>query len=117
MFELQNFLNNSTNGRKWIEGKTKNDKKIDWLRCAYMEAFELIDSYPWKHWKDIDSKIDRVNIKRECVDIWHFVMSQTLKEVKLKGVSIRDLVEEIINKRYFQEYLKNNKKDYKDFYA
>ncbi len=116
MLELQNSLNNSTNGDGWVKGETKNGKKIDWLRCIYMEAFELIDSYPWKHWQNINAKVDRANIKIESVDIWHFVMSQALKETRLKGVSIKDLAKEIINKRYFQEYLKNSRKDYKSFY-
>ena len=79
MLQLQNRLNSDTNGVNWRDGFTKNGKKINWKRCIYMETAELIDSFPWKHWKDIDSNIDIDNIKIEVVDIWHFLMSYLLE--------------------------------------
>jgi len=83
MFELQQKLNDNTNGTGWENGLTKQGKKIDWQRCIYLEAAELVESYPWKHWKNIDAKVDRANIKVELVDIWHFVMSEVLRVNKL----------------------------------
>ncbi len=87
MLTLQQELNDSTNGKNWEEGITKNAKEIDWRRCIFMESAELIDSYPWKHWKSIDAKADIDNAKIEVVDIWHFVMSLALEDYKinLKG--------------------------------
>jgi dimeric dUTPase (all-alpha-NTP-PPase superfamily) len=79
MLRLQQELNDSTNGLGWEKGITKNGKRIDWRRCIYIEAVELIDSYPWKHWKDINALPDYENIKIEIVDIWHFVMSEALR--------------------------------------
>jgi len=79
MLRLQQELNDSTNGLGWEKGVTKNGKRIDWRRCIYIEAVELIDSYPWKHWKDINALPDYENIKIEIVDIWHFVMSEALR--------------------------------------
>ncbi len=79
MLILQNELNNDTNGVEWRSDKTKNGKMINWKRCIYMETAELIDSFPWKHWKSIDAKPDLQNIKIELVDIWHFLMSYLLK--------------------------------------
>ena len=79
MLQLQNRLNSDTNGVNWRDGFTKNEKKINWKRCIYMETAELIDSFPWKHWKDIDSNIDIDNIKIEVIDIWHFLMSYLLQ--------------------------------------
>ncbi len=79
MLLLQNDLNNQTNGIEWRKGYTTANKKIDWKRCIYMECAELIDSFPWKHWKNVDSKADIENIKLELVDIWHFLMSYLLK--------------------------------------
>ena len=79
MLTLQNRLNNDTNGLDWREDITKNGKKINWKRCIYMETAELIDSFPWKHWKSIDAEPDFDNIKIELVDIWHFLMSYLLK--------------------------------------
>ncbi|SMC09623.1 dUTP diphosphatase [Nitratiruptor tergarcus] len=79
MLQLQNELNNDTNGLQWREGMTKNGKVINWKRCIYMESAELIDSFPWKHWKSIDAQPDFANIKIELVDIWHFIMSYLLQ--------------------------------------
>ncbi|MCH9711496.1 MAG: dUTP diphosphatase [Proteobacteria bacterium] len=78
MFELQQQLNDATNGTIWTEGATKEGRQISWLRCIYMEAAEAIDSFNWKHWKDIDAKPDLDNVKVELVDIWHFLMSEAI---------------------------------------
>ncbi len=79
MFALQQQLNDATNGIGWEAGVTKQGKPIDWRRCIYLECAELVDSYPWKHWKNIDAAADTENIKIEVVDIWHFVMSEILR--------------------------------------
>ncbi|WP_236579212.1 dUTP diphosphatase [Hydrogenimonas urashimensis] len=79
MFRLQQRLNDETNGVKWREGVTKHGKIINWKRCIVMETAELIDSFSWKHWKNIAGGIDFENIKIEMVDIWHFVMSYILR--------------------------------------
>lgn len=79
MLQLQQSLNDDTNGIGWEKGITKQGKVIDWRRCIYLEAAELVESYPWKHWKNIDASVDRENIKVELVDIWHFIMSEALR--------------------------------------
>ena len=86
MLQLQKQLNDATNGREWEEGFTAQGKIIDWKRCIYLECAELVDSYPWKHWKDITAPADTENIKIEVVDIWHFVMSEILKLNKNEDV-------------------------------
>ena len=93
MLKLQQQLNDNTNGIGWEEGRTKQGKIINWKRCIYLEAAELIESYPWKHWKSIDAKVDYENVKIELVDIWHFVMSEMLRVNKIEGdnLSIEDL--------------------------
>ena len=53
MFDLQRQLNNHTNGVMWVDGITKENRKISWYRCIYMETAEAIDSFNWKHWKSI----------------------------------------------------------------
>ena len=79
MLQLQNQLNNATNGEEWVKGITKNGKKINWKRCIYMESAEMIDSFPWKHWKAIDAEPDWDNLKIEVVDVWHFIMSLAIE--------------------------------------
>ncbi len=96
MITLQQQLNDNTNGIGWEDGKTKQGKIIDWKRCIYLESAELVESYPWKHWKNIDARVDYENIKIELVDIWHFVMSEMLRVNKIEGksLSIEELARE-----------------------
>ena len=92
MLKLQQELNDATNGLDWEKGITKNGKKIDWRRCIYLEAAELVESYPWIHWKNIDASPDYDNIKIEIVDIWHFVMSEALRLYKVEALgSVQDI--------------------------
>ena len=79
MFLLQMQLNNQTNGQVWVKGYTKENRQISWYRGIYMEVAEAIDSFNWKHWKNIDDEPDWDNIKVELVDIWHFVMSESIR--------------------------------------
>ncbi len=80
MIQLQQQLNDATNGENWEEGVTKNGKIINWKRCIYMECAEMIDSFSWKHWKSIDNEPDWENLQIEVVDVWHFVISLALQE-------------------------------------
>ncbi|MEA3316323.1 MAG: dUTP diphosphatase [Campylobacterota bacterium] len=89
MLQLQKQLNDETNGLNWELGVNKFDKEINWIRCIHMEVSELIDSTPWKHWKNINDKIDLDNIHIELVDVWHFLMSYILQETNVpKAVSL-----------------------------
>lgn len=80
MIELQTGLNVSTNGDGWVNGITKNGKKINWQRCIYMECAEMIDSFAWKHWKSIDKEADWANLQIEVVDVWHFIISLIIEQ-------------------------------------
>ena len=105
MLNLQQQLNDATNGEGWENGITKNGKLIDWKRCAYLECAELIESYPWKHWKNIDADPDFENIKIEAVDIWHFIMSQALADYKTKELgSVEELADNIVNLPNFDAF-------------
>lgn len=102
MVTLQQSLNDMTNGENWEAGITKNGKKINWQRCIYMECAETIDSFGWKHWKNIEVATDWENLKIEVVDIWHFVMSLALQEYKQKELgTIEDLVAQMIALPHF----------------
>ncbi len=92
MLQLQNQLNDATNGEEWVKGVTKNGKIINWRRCIYMECAEMIDSFSWKHWKNINQEPDWDNLQIEVVDVWHFIISLALENYskKLKG-GVEDL--------------------------
>jgi dimeric dUTPase (all-alpha-NTP-PPase superfamily) len=117
MLKLQQQLNDATNGEGWEKGVTKNGKRIDWKRCTYLECAELIESYPWKHWKNIDAQPDYDNIKIEAVDIWHFIMSQGLEDYKMQHLgSIEALADAICNLNNYPAFLKEITPTTKNYY-
>ena len=117
MLQMQQQLNDATGGIGWENGYTNKGKVIDWPRCIYLEAAELVDSYPWKHWKNIDATPDYDNIKIEIVDIWHFVMSEALRDYKVnqKG-NIDKLAGDISKVVNFQQFTKDVKPLDEDIY-
>jgi dimeric dUTPase (all-alpha-NTP-PPase superfamily) len=117
MLELQQSLNDATNGLNWEEGITKNGKKIDWRRCIYLESAELVDSYPWKHWKNINASPDYANIKIEIVDIWHFVMSEVLRVYKIDNLGSREEIATVVsNMNGFEEFKQSQKSEILNIY-
>ena len=92
MLQLQNSLNDATNGEEWVKGVTKNGKVINWRRCIYMECAEMVDSFTWKHWKNLNADADWDNLQIEVVDVWHFIISLALENYSqtLRG-GIEDL--------------------------
>ena len=103
MFLMQQALNDETNGVGWEDGYTKNGKLINWKRCIYMECAELIDSFAWKHWKNISAAPDVNNIVIEIVDIWHFVMSYILEQY-YGGKDIDHIVSDVTAVSGFAEF-------------
>lgn len=97
MFQLQDTLNNNTNGTDWKRGITKEGKVISWERAIYLECAELIESYPWKHWKDISAQPDFNNARIEVVDIWHFLMSLILELSLNERISLQKAKENVLN--------------------
>ncbi len=105
MFTLQQKLNDQTNGEDWEKGYNKHGRIINWKRCIHMESAELIDSFNWKHWKDINIAPDWDNIKIELVDIWHFVMSLGLEYYKNNNLGdIDTIVDEVRDSKYFDDF-------------
>lgn len=104
MLELQQTLNDATNGKGWEKGTTKEGKLINWRRCIYMESAEMIDSFGWKHWKSIAQPTDYANLQIEIVDVWHFVMSLVLEFTHTNGAeSIQELAMRISQTPEFQK--------------
>jgi len=105
MLRLQQRLNDETNGQGWEKGVTNRGKRIDWRRCIWLEAAELVESYPWKHWKNIAAEPDYANIRIEAVDIWHFVMSEALRLNALEnGGEIANLARRIASTETFRAF-------------
>ncbi len=107
MLALQQKLNDETNGLGWENGYTKHNRMINWKRCIYMECAELIDSFSWKHWKNINKDTDWDNVTVEIVDIWHFVMSLLLEDYKTNGKGdLEKLVKDILDVQGFETFTK-----------
>ena len=101
MLTLQNQLNDHTNGTDWRSGLTEDNRDISWSRCIYMEAAEAIDSFNWKHWKAIDSEHDWQNAEVEVVDIWHFLISDSMAQNKSQFIENI----EFLNKKETKDHL------------
>eukprot|EP01061_Rhynchopus_euleeides_P001417 TRINITY_DN10_c1_g2_i1.p2 TRINITY_DN10_c1_g2~~TRINITY_DN10_c1_g2_i1.p2 ORF type:complete len:233 (+),score=123.21 TRINITY_DN10_c1_g2_i1:68-766(+) len=67
---LQSGLNKRISAN-WMEERNPDD----WGLAVTLECAELIDSYPWKWWKNVKGKVDINNVKIELVDILHFTLS------------------------------------------
>lgn len=80
MMQLQDSLNNATNGEEWTSGVTKSGNIINWKRCIYMECAEMIDSFTWKHWKNLSAEADWDNLQIEVIDVWHFIISLAIED-------------------------------------
>jgi len=88
LFNMQNDANTLTNGDCWVEGFNENGLEINWCRCMRFELVEAIDqSFSWKHWKNIknNNQYDYMqnglhNVKIELVDVFHFLMSENIKQ-------------------------------------
>ncbi len=117
MLRLQQRLNDETNGPGWEKGVTNRGKHIDWRRCIWLEAAELVESYPWKHWKNIAAEPDYDNIRIEAVDIWHFVMSEALRLNALEcGGDLAGLVNRIASTEEFRRFAKGGGSKPEDLY-
>lgn len=109
MLKLQQKLNDETNGLNWENGYTKENKLISWRRCIYMECAELIDSFAWKHWKNISSPTNWENVRLEIVDIWHFILSLLLENRK-KEQGLDLLAIEVSSVSAFKDFCKEETK-------
>lgn len=104
MFAMQKKLNDETNGENWELGHNKNGKIISWKRCIYMECAELIDSFAWKHWKNVNAAVDIDNVRIEIADIWHFIMSLVLENAHARGLNLKEITQEIVSVSGFNEF-------------
>lgn len=53
-----------------------------WRRAMWIESAELVDHLGYKWWKNVDQKPDRQQILLEIVDIFHFIISESMVERK-----------------------------------
>ena len=78
----------------------------NWAKAIQQETAELIDSCPWKWWKDME--FDEQNAKVEAVDLLHFLLSlfHTL------GMSPVDVMEAYVKKNMVNHQRQNQEGGY-----
>lgn len=112
MLLIQAELNEKTNGSNYIskEPRTYKGKFIYYPICMKMEAAELLDSLPWKHWKYKETEYNTDNIKIEIIDILHFALSLHLDHFARTVQPEQDKLSEKTAVEYakeFKEYIEN----------
>ncbi|KAG5511186.1 hypothetical protein JKF63_07128 [Porcisia hertigi] len=84
-----------------IDPSWRTVRSLDnWALAITMESTELLDSYPWKWWKNLNSTPDLANVKIELIDILHFSLSgamqmRSLPANKIPPVSLKPLKETV----------------------
>ena len=73
MCVMQNKLNSIINP-DWTEAG------YPWHRAIFVEAGEMLEHYGWKWWKAQTPDIAQVQL--ELVDIWHFILSDTIQRTR-----------------------------------
>ena len=53
-----------------------------YYRAIWVECAEMLDHFGWKWWKKQDGDLDQV--KLELVDIWHFALSELLRQDRVE---------------------------------
>ncbi len=91
LFTTQDELNRSID-QNWLDIRTEQD----WIRAFWLELAELIESLPWKWWKQVTPDLD--NIKIELVDCFHFMLSFILIHEYKSKISLKELFLEELSK-------------------
>lgn len=70
MLDMQDKLNCR------LDPNWRNRRDFDWYRAAWIECAEAMDKVGWKWWKKQTPDLHQLRL--ELVDIWHFLMSQSI---------------------------------------
>jgi len=93
LFDLQNTFDEYIKEKRNLDYSNKEYWIQQMCRCIITEACELNDATNWKHWKN-KKDIDWNNVKEEIIDLWHFLISISIKV----GLKSEDIINQYINK-------------------
>jgi dimeric dUTPase (all-alpha-NTP-PPase superfamily) len=79
MAELQDALNVNVHPQWRAQGHA-------YYRAIWVECAELLDHFGWKWWKHQRTDLDQV--KLEIVDIWHFGLSQLIRDERIDATRV-----------------------------
>ncbi len=115
LFDLQNMFD------EYIKDKRNLDySNIElWIQnmciAIITEACELNDTCNWKWWKN-KKDIDWNNVKEEIIDLWHFLLSLSIKV----GLTPNDIINQYIIKNienYNRQLGNSERSDYQYNYS
>jgi dimeric dUTPase (all-alpha-NTP-PPase superfamily) len=93
MAELQDALNVNVHPQWRAQGHA-------YYRAIWVECAELLDHFGWKWWKHQRSDLDQV--KLEVVDIWHFGLSNLIRDGRIDATRIdADVLAAFVSPRSF----------------
>ena len=58
------------------------DQGFEFYRAMWVECAEMLDHFGWKWWKQQSPDLDQV--KLELVDIWHFALSELMRDGQIE---------------------------------
>jgi len=93
LFDLQNTFDEYIKEKRNLDYSDKEYWIQKLCTAVITEACELNDATNWKWWKN-KKEIDWDNIKEEVIDLWHFLISVSVKI----GISPKDVIDQYINK-------------------
>ena len=79
MAELQDALNVNVHPQWRTQGHA-------YYRAIWVECAELLDHFGWKWWKHQTPDLDQV--KLEVVDIWHFGLSELIRDRRIDATRV-----------------------------
>lgn len=88
LLNTQNEFNANFPG--WENGfVSSTNKVVDWRRYIRKESNEATERLPYAHWKNVDQQVTELNIieiQMEVVDILHFMLSESIKQLHVSGI-------------------------------
>ena len=93
LFDLQNTFDEYIKEKRELDYSNTEEWIQKLCTAIITEACELNDACNWKWWKN-KKDVDWVNVKEEVIDLWHFLISVSIKV----GLNPRDIIDQYINK-------------------
>ncbi len=93
LFDMQNHFDEYIKEKRGLDYSDTEYWIQQMCRAIITEACELTDATSWKWWKN-KGKVDWDNVKEEIIDLWHFLMSISIKV----GLTPDDIMNQYINK-------------------
>lgn len=108
LFDLQDNFDQYIKEKRGLDYSDKEFWIQQMCRCIITEACELNDATNWKHWKN-KKDIDWDNVREEIIDIWHFLISLSIKV----DLSPDDIINKYIDKNLenYNRQLGTSKRD------